>query len=112
MNSGSSQVQCTVVMPCFNARQFISRSIESVLAQTFESWELIVVDDCSTDGSAAYIADKFICDPRIRIESLKKNSGAAVARNRAIQRARGRYIAFLDSDDEWAPNKLDIQLAF
>ena len=102
----------TVVTALYNAASFIGPTIESVLAQSFTDWEMIVVDDCSTDDSARVVAGYAARDPRIVLLGLEQNSGAAVARNRAIEAARGRYIAFLDSDDCWHPDKLRKQLDF
>lgn len=100
----------SVIMPCYNAAAYIGETIESVLAQTYTNWELLIVDDCSTDDSLAVIAR--YDDPRIRVLKNEKNSGAAVTRNNAIEAANGRFMAFLDSDDLWHPEKLAEQLAF
>lgn len=100
----------SVIMPSYNTEQFIRQSIESVLAQTYENWELIIVDDCSTDQTDAVVAQ--FTDPRIRYLKNDRNSGAAISRNRALREAKGRWIAFLDSDDLWHPQKLEKQLAF
>jgi Glycosyltransferases involved in cell wall biogenesis len=99
-------------MPCFNASQFISFSIESVLAQTFKQWELIVVDDKSTDNSLSVIKDFEGRDSRIHVITCETNGGSSVARNRGLGVAKGRYIAFLDSDDLWNEDFLEKQLAF
>lgn len=100
-------------MPCYNAQAYIGRSIDSVLEQTFTDWELIIVDDGSTDESVRYIKNNYCSkDKRIHLICLDKNQGPAVARNTAIKLANGRFIAFLDSDDRWLPNKLDIQINF
>lgn len=102
----------TIVTPIFNAEKYIAETIESILRQSFEGWELILVDDCSEDASE-YIAKSFVAsDPRIKLISLEENSGAAVARNAGITAASGRYIAFLDSDDQWTKDKLEKQLDF
>lgn len=101
----------SVIMPCFNAAPFIGGAIESVLQQTFSEWELIVVDDKSTDDSVAVVECFVASDPRIKLLVLESNQGAAAARNAAINAARGRYIAFLDSDDWWRPEKLAMQIA-
>ncbi|XKE47247.1 glycosyltransferase [Halomonas organivorans] len=102
----------SVITPMHNASKFISTNIESVLTQTYSDWELIIIDDGSTDSSAE-IAEAFsLQDSRIQLIRLEGNNGAAVARNRGIRLARGRYIAFLDSDDAWEPHKLESQLAF
>lgn len=100
----------SIIMPSYNTRDYIGASIESVLAQTYENWELLIVDDCSTDDTDAVVA-KFT-DPRIRYLKNERNSGAAVSRNYALREARGRWIAFLDSDDLWEPEKLSRQLNF
>lgn len=99
----------SIVMPVYNSEQFINDTIRSVLAQTYEDWELILIDDASTDGSEAVICEYIKYDKRIRYIRLEKNSGAAYARNIGISKARGNYIAFLDSDDLWRPEKLELQ---
>lgn len=101
----------SVVMPLYNAEKFVRRSMESVLEQTHEQLELIVVDDRSSDSSlsvASAIAD---ADARVRVLRNDRNLGVAATRNRALDVARGRYIAFLDSDDWWRPGKLQMQVA-
>lgn len=100
----------SIIMPSYNTARFIAQTIESVLAQTYQNWELIIVDDCSTDDTDAVVAA--FADPRIRYLKNKKNSGAAVSRNYALREAKGRWIAFLDSDDLWVPEKLEKQLRF
>lgn len=102
----------SVVTPSHNCSAFISETIQSVLNQSFLGWELIVVDDCSTDKSVELIQFFVNLDSRIKLIQLTNNSGAAVARNTAISAAKGRYIAFLDSDDLWLPDKLEKQLVF
>lgn len=102
----------SIIMPCFNAKKYILDAINSVLEQTYPYWELIIIDDCSTDGSADLILEYFGKDKRIKMVRLKQNSGIAVARNTGIELANGRYIAFLDSDDLWLPFKLEKQLDF
>ena len=106
------EAQVSIIMPNYNAAAFIAASIESVLAQSYPYWELIIVDDASTDNSIASI-EKFITkDIRIKLIKLSKNSGTAVARNKALDIAKGTFIAFLDSDDRWHPEKLTIQVRF
>ena len=100
----------SIIMPSYNTAKYIGESIQSVLAQTYTNWELIIVDDCSTDNTDEIIAA--IADARIRYLKNDKNSGAAVSRNRALREAKGRWIAFLDSDDLWFPEKLEKQIAF
>lgn len=102
----------SIITPSHNSAQFISETIQSVLNQSFSDWELIIVDDCSSDNSVELIQALVAQDSRIKLMRLSENSGAAVARNRAIEAAQGRYIAFLDSDDLWLPDKLEKQLAF
>jgi glycosyltransferase involved in cell wall biosynthesis len=100
----------SVIMPSFNTGEYIAASVESVLAQTYPNWELLIVDDCSTDNTT-----EVICryqDPRIILLKNKTNSGAALSRNYALREAKGRWIAFLDSDDTWEPKKLEKQLRF
>ena len=101
----------SIIMPSYNTARFIEATIESVLAQTYKNWELIIVDDCSTDNTDE-IVNAYLTDSRIKYIKNEKNSGAAVSRNRALREAAGRWIAFLDSDDLWAPEKLEKQLAF
>lgn len=100
----------SIIMPSYNTGKFIAESIRSVQAQTYENWELIIVDDCSTDDTEAVVAD--FLDDRIIFLKNDINSGAAVSRNRALSEAKGRWIAFLDSDDLWLPEKLEKQIAF
>ena len=102
----------SIITPSYNSAKFISQTIESVLAQTYQNWEMIIVDDCSPDNSNEIIVRYKKKDARIKLIKLAKNSGPAVARNRAIKEAKGRYIAFLDADDLWKPEKLEKQLAF
>ncbi|MCD0504148.1 glycosyltransferase family 2 protein [Bordetella petrii] len=102
----------SIVMPAYNARRFIGAAIESVLAQTCPDWELIIVDDASTDDTAEVVRAYQRRDARIRYEKSVPNQGVAAARNRALDLARGRYVAFLDSDDLWEPAKLAQQMAF
>ena len=105
-------VSVSIIMPVFNAAPQLPRAIASVQNQSFPNWELLVIDDGSTDGSAQVAAEKARQDPRITLLSLSANEGAAAARNTGLSAARGRYIAFLDADDEWLPEKLDRQLTF
>lgn len=100
----------SIVMPSYNSEKYIKASIESVLNQIYSKWELLIVDDCSTDKTVEII--KSFNDQRIRLFQNEQNSGAAVSRNRALREAKGQWIAFLDSDDLWLPTKLDEQLLF
>lgn len=101
----------SIIMPSYNTANYIEASIESVRHQTYENWELIIVDDCSADNTDEVVRP-FLTDGRIRYLKNEKNSGAAVSRNRALREAKGRWIAFLDSDDLWLPEKLEKQVAF
>lgn len=100
----------SIIMPTYNCGRFIAESINSVLAQTYTNWELLIVDDCSADNTAEVVA--LFKDPRIHYQRNERNSGAAVTRNTALRLAKGKYIAFLDSDDLWLPEKLERQIAF
>ncbi len=100
----------SVIMPSYNTAKYIVDAIESVLAQTYAKWELVIIDDCSTDGTENVV--KRYSDSRIKYIRNSKNVGAAISRNKAIAIARGEWIAFLDSDDIWMPEKLEKQLSF
>lgn len=102
----------SIITPAYNAEKFIGETIKSVLNQTYENWELIIVDDYSIDKTIDIVASFQHYDPRIKLIRLKKNSGPAIARNTAIDVAKGRFIAFLDSDDLWLSDKLEKQLQF
>ena len=100
----------SVVMPSYNAAAFQDAAIASVAGQTMENWELIIIDDCSRDGSFEIACRWQDRDSRITAIRNEVNSGVAKTRNRGIEMARGQYIAFLDSDDIWLPEKLERQL--
>jgi len=102
----------TIITANYNAAQFITQTIESVLVQEYTNWEMIIIDDVSTDNSLEIIQKYILKDDRINLIQLDRNSGPAVARNTGIKEAKGRYIAFLDSDDVWTPNKLAVQITF
>ena len=102
----------SIITPNYNCARFIAQTIESVLAQTYTNWEMLIVDDCSTDGSYEIAREYAEKDSRIKVFRNEKNSGAAVSRNIALDNASGEYIAFLDSDDLWLPEKLQTQLNF
>ena len=101
----------SIIMPSYNTAQYIDETIQSVLAQTYPFWELIIVDDCSTDDTNSTVI-KCLDDKRIHYLKNEYNSGAAAARNRALREAKGEWIAFLDSDDLWLPEKLEKQIGF
>ncbi len=98
----------SVIIPTYNRANLVSRAIKSVLNQTYQDFEIIVVDDCSEDNTEEIV--KSFNDSRIRYIKHKKNKGGSAARNTGIKRARGKYIAFLDDDDEWLPSKLEKQI--
>ena len=100
----------SIIMPSYNTALYIEETIQSVLNQTYPNWELIIVDDCSTDNTDEVLEK--IKDTRIHYLKNEKNSGAAVSRNKALRKAKGQWIAFLDSDDLWMPNKLEKQIRF
>jgi len=102
----------SIITPSYKSKDFIVQTIESVLIQTYHNWEMIIVDDVSPDDSNKVIEEYIKKDSRIKLIKLEENSGPAVARNRAIEEAKGRYIAFLDADDLWMPKKLEKQIAF
>lgn len=100
----------SIITTIYNSEAFIARAIESVQAQTYRNWEMVITDDCSIDNSLAIVEKYAAQDPRIRLLRLAKNGGPGVSRNHSIENSNGRYIAFLDSDDTWAPDKLERQL--
>ena len=100
----------SIIMPSWNTERFIAETIQSVLDQTYTNWELIIVDDCSSDNTDEVVAS--FKDERIKYLHNDKNSGAALTRNKALREAKGEWIAFLDSDDLWMPEKLEHQIDF
>lgn len=103
----------SVVIPCYNASAFIAQTIESVINQTYQNWEMIIVDDCSTDNSAEIIKRYASADRRIKYLKTDKSSGSpALPRNIGIDAAYGDFIAFLDADDVWLPEKLEWEVDF
>lgn len=102
----------SIVMPMYNCARFVAQSIESVLSQTYPHWELLIVDDVSTDNSVEIVNEYASRDERIRLLCNATNSGAAESRNYALREAKGKWIAFLDSDDLWMPEKLEKQIRF
>ena len=102
----------SIITPVYNSEKYIAETIESVLAQTYLDWEMIIVDDCSTDNSKEIIRKYAGKDRRIHLVEFEKNSGTGKARDVALQNAKGRFVAFLDSDDKWLPEKLEKQIRF
>ena len=104
--------QVSIITPCYNSAEFIAETIESIQAQTFTDWELLITDDCSTDNTIEIVKQYANTDSRIKLLLLEKNQGGGAARNNSINNAQGRYIAFCDSDDRWYPTKLEKQIEF
>ena len=102
----------SIITPTYNAERTIASCIESVMAQTYQDWELLITDDCSQDATVDIIRRYAAADSRIRLFCQNENGGAGKARNNSIAEARGRYIAFLDADDRWLPAKLERQVSF
>ena len=107
-----SQPLISVIMPCYNMASYVADSIKSVIAQTYPHWELLIVDDASTDETVSIIESYVQTDSRIRLAIKTQNSGIADTRNQCIQMAQGQFLAFLDADDIWHPEKLEKQLNF
>ena len=102
----------SIITPCYNSEKFLDECISSVLNQTYQNWEMLIVDDNSSDNSSILINSYSKKDERIKPLYLNDNIGAAMARNKAISKAKGKYLAFLDSDDVWLPKKLEVQTNF
>lgn len=102
----------SIITPTFNAAKFLAETIQSVQNQSYENWELFLIDDCSTDETVAIAQEFCKKDTRIQLLQLAQNSGAGVARNKGIECAKGTYISFIDADDLWKPEKLAKQIAF
>ena len=102
----------SIIMPAYNSEAFINETIDSIKNQTYKNWELIIVDDCSTDNTIKIIKDYQKEDSRIQLFEQEKNMGTAIARNVAVEKANGQYLAFIDSDDLWKKEKLTAQLSF
>lgn len=102
----------SIITPAFNAEKYIEDTIESVLAQTYQNWEMLIVDDCSVDNTVQMVEKYCAMDLRIKLIRHSKNQGVAATRNTALAQAKGAYIAFLDSDDMWLPMKLETQYSY
>ncbi len=96
----------SIITPSWNCGRFVEETIRSIQAQTYQNWEILFQDDCSTDNTKEIVDSLAAADARIKYECNSQNSGAAITRNNALRRAKGRWIAFLDSDDLWEPTKL------
>lgn len=102
----------SIITPVYNCEKYLKDTIENVMKQTYTNWEMILVDDCSTDKSEEVISKYTKIDKRVKYYKLKENSGAAIARNYALEKAEGRFIAYLDADDAWKVDKLEKQIKF
>lgn len=102
----------SIIMPCYNSSKTVSKAIKSVIEQTYTNWELLITDDCSKDQSREIIKSYSDKDNRIKLYTLEENMGVANARNNSMADAKGTYIAFLDSDDKWHSEKLEIQINY
>jgi teichuronic acid biosynthesis glycosyltransferase TuaG len=102
----------SVITPAYKAARFVGATIESVIAQDYPHWEMLIVDDRSPDDTGDVVARYASLDPRVKLIRQAQNGGAAHARNTALEASRGRFVAFLDSDDVWLPGKLSRQLSF
>jgi len=107
-----SQPLVSIITPAYNCSKVISETIESVLSQEYENWEMIIVNDASTDNTQKIIEKYTNLDARIKLYKLEINSGSATAKNYAIKKSHGKYIAFLDADDLWEKKKLKIQIEY
>ena len=105
-------VLVSIISPCYNNEKFIEQTIQSVLSQTYSNWEMLIVDDCSTDKSYAIAQEYSKKDSRIKVFKNEYNRGPAYSRNVALNNAKGKYIAFLDTDDLWSSEKLEKQILF
>lgn len=101
----------SIIMPSYNGEMYIGLAIEAIIGQTYKNWELLITDDCSNDNTAQVVESYAAKENRIKLFKLRKNSGPGVARNNSIKEARGRYLAFCDSDDRWLPTKLEQQIS-
>ena len=102
----------SIIVPMYNAEKFIGKTIESVLSQTYENWEMLIMNDVSTDNSLAVVNEYVKKDDRIKVVNTEKNMGVVKGRNHLIDLANGKYIAFLDADDYWHSQKLEKQIQF
>ena len=112
MKTELSNVLVSIITPIYNCEKYISKTLDSVLSQTYGNWEMLLVDDCSPDASASIVMQYQAQDSRFKYIKLPQNAGAAVARNVGLEKAQGRFIAYLDADDIWMPTKLERQLDF
>ena len=102
----------SIITPSYNSEKYIKNTIDSVIAQTYQDWEMIIVDDCSSDSTCEIVEKISQEEPRVKLIRQEQNGGAAKARNRALENSKGRFIAYLDADDIWYPTKLEKQVSF
>ncbi len=102
----------SIITPSYNSSKYIKETMNCVIAQTYKNWEMLIADDCSSDDTRNIVEEYTEKDKRIKLIKLENNGGAAIARNTALGKASGRYIAYLDADDLWFPQKLEKQLKF
>lgn len=102
----------SIITPCYNSEKYILETIQSVIKQTYQNWEMIIVDDCSSDNTCSIVEEILNKEKRIKLVRLNNNSGAAISRNTALKYCSGRFIAYLDADDIWYPEKLSKQVEF
>lgn len=107
-----SEPLVSIITPLYNSEKFITETIESVIAQTYTNWEMLIVNDCSKDNGAKIVEEYVKKDKRIKLFNNEKNMGVSFTRNRAIDLSQGKYVAFLDSDDVWHKEKLEKQIKF
>lgn len=112
MKKNNIEELISIITPVYNCEKLLSKTIECVINQTYQNWEMILVDDCTPDNSAKIIKKYISKDKRIKYFKLNKNSGAAIARNKGLKESKGRFIAYLDSDDLWKSEKLERQVKF
>lgn len=106
------EILVSIITPTYNSLNYLDITIQSIINQTYKNWELLITDDCSTDGTWEKLKQYSLKDSRIKIFKLAQNSGAGVARNNSIKHAKGRFIAFCDSDDKWVYKKLEKQIEY
>lgn len=112
MSKRTDEELVSIITPIYNCEKLLEETIECVLNQTYKNWEMLLVDDCSSDNSAKIIQQYAKKDRRFKYFKLEENSGAAIARNKALKESKGRFIAYLDADDLWRPEKLEKQVKF
>lgn len=105
-------MKVSIITPAFNSEKWITKTYESIKNQTYQDWEWLITDDCSADDTLTIIQNLSVSDNRVKVFNNKINSGAAVSRNNSIRNATGDFLAFIDSDDLWLPDKLEKQLVF